>query len=49
MSGLQTPPHVGNRKSFAAVEAKAREVLKERGLTKAQIEAELKRVRRKDN
>jgi hypothetical protein len=36
------------RDSFAALEAKAREVLRERGFTPAMIEAELKRVRRSD-
>jgi hypothetical protein len=42
-----TPPSsLGKRKSFAAIEAKAREVLRERGLTEAQIEAELKRGKR---
>jgi hypothetical protein len=34
--------------SFDQVEAKAREVLKERGFTAEMIEAELKRVRRSD-
>jgi hypothetical protein len=41
--------HVDKRKSFSEVEAKAREVLKERGLTKKQIDAELKRARRKED
>ena len=41
-----TSPHVGKRKSFLAVEARAREVLRERGLTEAQIDAELKRAKR---
>ena len=36
------------RASFAKVEAKAREVLKERGFTAEMIEAELKRTRRFD-
>jgi len=36
------------RESFAEIEAKAREVLRERGFTPAMIEAELKRVRRSD-
>jgi hypothetical protein len=34
--------------SFARIEAKAREVLRERGFTDEMIEAELKRVRRHD-
>jgi hypothetical protein len=38
--------HPGRLASFAKVEAKAREVLKERGFTKEMIEAELNRVRR---
>jgi len=37
------------RASFAEIEAKAREVLRERGFTPEMIEAELKRVRRSDN
>ncbi len=36
------------RESFAEIEAKAREVLRERGFTPAMIEAELKRVRRSE-
>ena len=54
MPGLLQPlplnsPHVGKRKSFDEVEAKARDVLRQRGLTEVQIEAELKRARRLDH
>ena len=42
-------PHVGNRKSFKKAEAEARKVLKEKGLTDAEIEAELKRAKRLDH
>jgi len=38
--------HPGRLASFAEVEAKAREVLKERGFTREMIEAELNRTRR---
>ncbi len=48
MAGLQpsqfNSPHVGKRKSFEEIEAQAREVLRQRGFTDAQIEAELKRA-----
>lgn len=40
------PPHVGRRKSFEEIEAKAREVLRQRGFSAAQIEAELNRTKR---
>jgi hypothetical protein len=36
------------KKSFARVEAQARKVLRERGLSDAQIEAELHRARRSE-
>jgi len=54
MAGLLQPtplnsPHLGKPKSFEDVEAKAREVLRLRGLTEAQIEAELKRAKRLDH
>ena len=52
MPGQQTPlnvPHVGNRKSFKKAEAEARKVLKEKGLTDTEIEAELHRARRRDD
>jgi hypothetical protein len=36
------------RESFAMIEAKAREILRERGFTDEMIEVELKRARRYD-
>jgi hypothetical protein len=36
------------KKSFARIEAQARKVLRERGLSDAQIEAELHRAKRKE-
>jgi hypothetical protein len=36
------------KKSFARLEAEARKVLRERGLSDAQIEAELHRAKRKE-
>jgi hypothetical protein len=51
VAGLQssdfTLPKFGKRKSFKDVEAKAREVLREKGLSEAQIKIELGRVKRK--
>jgi hypothetical protein len=44
-----TSPHVGKRKSFEEVEAKAREVLRQRGLTEAQITRELQRAKRESD
>ncbi|MDP3736610.1 MAG: hypothetical protein Q8R02_04425 [Hyphomonadaceae bacterium] len=40
--------HPGRKKSFEKAEAKAREVLRERGFNEEMIEAELKRARRRD-
>lgn len=40
--------HPGQRDSFLAVEAQAREVLRERGFSDEQIEAELARGQRYD-
>ena len=40
-------PHLNNRQSFKLVEEKAREVLRERGLSDKQIEWELSRVKRR--
>ena len=42
-------PQVGKRKSFDKIEGKAREVLRERGLSEAQIEDELHRSRREQD
>lgn len=48
--GLQSTqfilPQIGKRKSFAKAEEAARAVLRERGLTEAQIDIELKRAKR---
>jgi hypothetical protein len=38
--------HPGHKKSFLLAEARAREVLRERGMSERQIEAELLRRRR---
>jgi hypothetical protein len=50
MSGLNQPnhqtAHPGRKKSFDEVEAQARDVLRERGFTEKQIEAELKQAKR---
>jgi hypothetical protein len=40
--------HPGLRESFLAIVAKAREILRERGLTEDQIEAELNRAKREE-
>ena len=38
---------LGERKSFLRAEEKAREILRERGFSEAQIEIELRRVKRR--
>ena len=40
-------PRLSERKSFLKAEEKAREVLRERGFSEAQIEIELRRVKRR--
>jgi hypothetical protein len=40
-------PRLSERKSFLRAEEKAREVLRERGFSEAQIEIELRRVKRR--
>jgi hypothetical protein len=50
MAGPAPSPHVtahpGRAKSFLTIEAKAREVLKERGLSEPEIQAELHKKKR---
>jgi hypothetical protein len=40
-------PRLSDRKSFRKAEEKAREILRERGFSEAQIEIELRRVKRR--
>ncbi|HEV7694039.1 MAG TPA: hypothetical protein VGO52_24615 [Hyphomonadaceae bacterium] len=40
-------PRLSERKSFRKAEEKAREILRERGFSEAQIEIELRRVKRR--
>jgi hypothetical protein len=50
-SGQEPPdrflPRLSERKSFLRAEEKAREILRERGFSEAQIEIELRRVKRR--
>ena len=46
-SGARSLPCLGERKSFLHAEEKAREILRERGFSEAQIEIELRRVKRR--
>ena len=50
-SGQEAPDHslarLGERRSFLRAEEKAREILREKGFSEAQIEIELRRVRRR--
>ena len=41
--------HPGQLKSFQIAEAKARQVLRERGLNESQIQSELQKIRRDQN
>ena len=50
-SGAEPPdrslPRLSERKSFLRAEEKAREILREKGFSEAQIEIELRRVKRR--